>query len=145
MAVRLAGHALPVGIMPAWSYDKGDVRKLTLVFEPIAFVGLGNEVEGRMTRSNLVITRDSDDHDLSQQYFVRADGSGQVWLAVQYEISAQAMKLRSSKLCSPRPASNAASRCAGWRRGRGVGRAYTVRPSLDPIRRARWAARTRPS
>src|SRR6266545_2763683 len=57
MAVRLAGHALPVGIMPAWSYDKGDVRKLTLVFEPIAFVGLGNEVEGRMTRSNLVITR----------------------------------------------------------------------------------------
>jgi hypothetical protein len=75
----------PVGIMPAWSYERGDPRKLTLVFEPIAFVGLGQEVEGRMTRSNLVITRDADDHDVAQQYFVRADGTGQAWLAVQYE------------------------------------------------------------
>jgi hypothetical protein len=75
----------PVGIMPAWSFDRADTSKLTLLFEPIAFVGLGPEVEGRMIRSNLVITRDGDDHDRSQQYFVRADGTGQPWLAVQYE------------------------------------------------------------
>jgi hypothetical protein len=75
----------PVGIMPAWSFDAQNARQLTLMFEPIAFVGLGSEVEGRMTRSNLIISRNTDDHDRAQQFFVRADGTGRPWLAVQYD------------------------------------------------------------
>jgi hypothetical protein len=75
----------PVGIMPAWSFEKSAGDKLRLEFENIAFVGLGQDVEGRMVHSNLVITRESDNHDLSQQYWTQADGSGRQWLAVQYE------------------------------------------------------------
>jgi hypothetical protein len=75
----------PVGIMPAYSFGKETGRKLTLQFEPIGFVGLEREVEGRMTRSNFVITRESDDHEIAQQYFIPSDGTGREWLAVQYE------------------------------------------------------------
>jgi|HubBroStandDraft_2_1064218.scaffolds.fasta_scaffold19291_2 hypothetical protein len=76
---------LPVGIMPAYSFGRGTDRELTLEFEPLGFVGFGAEVEGRVVRSDLVIRRDTDDHDLSQQHWIQADGTGQEWLAVQYE------------------------------------------------------------
>ena len=75
----------PVGIMPAYSFAKESDGKLTMEFEPLAFVGLGPEVEGRMIRSNLEITRDSDDHEFVRQYWVQADGTGRKWLAVEYE------------------------------------------------------------
>ena len=64
-------------------------RPLRLEFDDIAFVGLGREVEGRMLHSNLVITRQSDDHSIVQQYMIAADGSGRQWLAVVYEYSRQ--------------------------------------------------------
>lgn len=76
---------LPVGIMPATSFGHQNGGKLTFWFDSLAFPGFGQEVEGRMVRSNLVITRDSDDHDLAQQYFIQADGTGREWLAVQYD------------------------------------------------------------
>lgn len=56
-----------------------------MVFESLAFVGLGGEVEGRMIRSNLEITRDGDDHEFVRQYWVQADGTTRRWLAVEYE------------------------------------------------------------
>ena len=40
----------PVGIMPASSFDKGTDDKRILVFESLAFVGLGRDVEGRLIR-----------------------------------------------------------------------------------------------
>jgi hypothetical protein len=76
---------LPVGIMPAWSFGKGTSGTLTLHFESLAFVGLGDDVEGRMIRSNFEITRESDDHEFGRQYWIQADGTGRQWLAVQYE------------------------------------------------------------
>jgi hypothetical protein len=75
----------PVGILPAWSSEQATDRTLTLEFASLAFVGLGAEVEGRMVRSNLVITRESDDRDVARQYWTQADGTGRRWLAVQYE------------------------------------------------------------
>lgn len=75
----------PAGIMPAWGFEKPVDRKLTFQFEPLGFVGFGKEVEGRMVRSNYVVTRISQDRDLAQQYWVQADGTGREWLAVQYE------------------------------------------------------------
>lgn len=77
----------PVGIMPAWSFEKESEGQITLEFAPLAFVGLGSQVEGQLVRSNFVIKRDSDDHELGQQYWTRADGTGRVWLAVVYEYS----------------------------------------------------------
>lgn len=75
----------PVGIMPAYSFANESNGKLTLLFESLAFVGLGKEVEGRMIRSNLEIARESDDHEFVRQYWVQSDGSGRQWPAVEYE------------------------------------------------------------
>lgn len=75
----------PVGIMPAYSFGNESNGKLTMVFESLAFVGLGKDVEGRMIRSNLEITRESNDHEFVRQYWVQADGSGRGWPAVEYE------------------------------------------------------------
>jgi hypothetical protein len=75
----------PVGIMPAYSFANESDGKLTMVFESLAFVGLGKDVEGRMIRSNLEITRESNDHEFVRQYWVQSDGSGRVWPAVEYE------------------------------------------------------------
>jgi hypothetical protein len=50
---------------------------------------MGPTVEGDMLRSNYVITRDSPEHDLAQQYWVQSDGSEAEWLAVRYEYTRQ--------------------------------------------------------
>ena len=76
---------MPVGIMPAWSYDRGAGKALVLQFEPIAFVGFGPTVEGRMLRSDLTITRLDADHETKEQRFLLADGEGRPWTAVRYE------------------------------------------------------------
>jgi hypothetical protein len=75
----------PVGIMPAWSFGKETPDRQTLVFESLAFVGMGHDVEGRMVRSNLEVLHESDTHEFVRQRFVQADGTGREWLAVQYE------------------------------------------------------------
>jgi hypothetical protein len=75
----------PVGIMPAWSFDKGSASKRVFVFESLAFVGLGRDVEGRMIRSNLEISREGNDQEFVRQFWVQADGTGRVWLAAEYE------------------------------------------------------------
>jgi hypothetical protein len=75
----------PVNIMPAWSFGPEKNGVLSLLFEPLGFVGFGPEVEGRMMRSDMVITRKDADHELKQQHFVLAKGTGTEWLEVQYE------------------------------------------------------------
>jgi hypothetical protein len=75
----------PVGIMPACSFANESDGKLTLVFESLAFVGLGQEVGGRMIRSNLEISRESNDHEFVRQYWVQSDGTARQWPAVEYE------------------------------------------------------------
>ena len=46
---------------------------------------MGRDVEGRMLRSNLEITRESETHEFVRQRFITADGTGREWLATQYE------------------------------------------------------------
>jgi hypothetical protein len=75
----------PAGIMPAWSFGGERDGKITLQFEAIGFVGFGQEVEGRFTLSDMVITRPGPDQELKQQHFIQANGTGTAWLAVQYE------------------------------------------------------------
>lgn len=53
----------PVGIMPAKGCETAHDDKLTLEFDSIPFVGLGDEVEGRSINSNLVIVHDGLDHE----------------------------------------------------------------------------------
>jgi hypothetical protein len=79
----------PVSIMPAWSYLPESDGKLTLQFQPQAFVGFGAAVEGRFMVSDLVISTPAPDHELKQQHVVMADGTGSSWLFVQYEYTRQ--------------------------------------------------------
>lgn len=76
---------LPVSIMPASSFAGEENGTLRLVFEPLGFIGFGAEVDGKLTRSDMVITTRSAAHELKQQHFISADGTGRQWLAVQYE------------------------------------------------------------
>lgn len=76
---------LPVGIMPATSFARGEPDNLSLIFEPLAFAGFAEAVEGRMMRSDLTIRRESPDREVKEQRFVAAVGDGRPWLAVRYE------------------------------------------------------------
>ena len=75
---------VPVGIMPAWSFDRGADGRIVLAFAPFPWVGSGAAVTGQMMRMDQVITRQGLDHDLKQQHRVMADGTGTLWLAHQY-------------------------------------------------------------
>ncbi len=74
----------PVSIMPAWSFGAAQAGRITLRFEPLAFVGFGREVEGRFMASDLVITQPDAEHVLKEQHAIMADGTGRSWLFVRY-------------------------------------------------------------
>lgn len=76
---------LPVSIMPASSFGGAENGRLRLLFEPLGFIGFGPEVDGKLTRSDMLITTLSAAHELKQQHFISSDGTGRQWLAVQYE------------------------------------------------------------
>jgi hypothetical protein len=73
-----------VGIMPAWSFARGDADNITLTFEPFALPGNGAVVSGQMLRMDEVITHQGLDRDRKDQHFIMADGTGTAWLAHQY-------------------------------------------------------------
>ena len=75
---------VPVGLMPAWSSARGDGATIELTFAPFAFVGTGTEVTGQMLRMDQVIRFQDSDHDVKDQYFTMADGTGTKWLAHRY-------------------------------------------------------------
>jgi uncharacterized protein DUF1579 len=74
----------PVGLMTASSSNRGDGATIDLVFAPFAFVGVGTEVTGQMLRMEQVIKYQDADHDVKDQYFTMADGTGTSWLAHRY-------------------------------------------------------------
>jgi hypothetical protein len=76
---------LPVSIMPARSFGPAGDRTLRLQFEPLGFVGFGEEVGGTLMQSDMRITSQSPDRELKRQHFIVADGTAREWLAVQYE------------------------------------------------------------
>ena len=74
----------PVGIMPAYSFDRGDAAGVVLVHDSFGITGGGPDVAGRMLRMNTVVTRDGPDRDVKNQHFILSDGAGTVWLAHRY-------------------------------------------------------------
>lgn len=74
----------PVGIMPAWSFTRGDGSGIVLLFQPFAIPGGGIEATGQMLRMDTVITRQGPDRDTKDQHFILADGTGTKWLAHRY-------------------------------------------------------------
>ena len=80
----------PAGIMPAWSSQPSSADRITLEFEPIAFPGWGTAVDGWMLRSNYEVSGIGTDHETARQFWVRANGTGQRWLAVEYDYQRKA-------------------------------------------------------
>ena len=79
----------PVGLMPASSSAAGDGATIDLVFLPFAVPGNGVEASGQLLRMEQVIEFGDLDHDVKDQYFTVADGSGTRWLAHRYEYARQ--------------------------------------------------------
>jgi hypothetical protein len=75
----------PVGLMPASSSAAGDGTTIDLVFVPFAIPGPGVEASGLLLRMEQVIEFQDPNHDVKNQYFTLADGTGTKWLAHRYE------------------------------------------------------------
>ncbi len=73
-----------VGIMPAWSFVRGDGKTINLTFMPFATVGTGAEPSGQMVRMEQEISFDGPDRDRKDQFFLLADGGGRRWLGMRY-------------------------------------------------------------
>lgn len=75
----------PIGIMFAKSYGPPSGSEITLYFEGFALPGFGPDVEGRFVRARHVISWESENRDVTRQYWTGV--GGQEWLAVQYEFT----------------------------------------------------------
>jgi hypothetical protein len=71
----------PAGLMPAWSLNRGELNRIEFSFPPLATV-VGNTGELVRARQEM-ITKDSN-HDVNDQYFTLADGTGTEWLGHRY-------------------------------------------------------------
>lgn len=75
----------PVSIMPAASFGPAEGEAIRLQFAPLAFVGLGREVEGRFMLSDMTIQRLDAEHELKVQRANFATGDGAPVVFVRYE------------------------------------------------------------
>jgi hypothetical protein len=71
----------PVGLMPAWSTGRGDGPTINLTFTPFAVPSSGAVTTGQFILMEQVIRFEGPDHDIKDQYFTLADGTGTRWLA----------------------------------------------------------------
>lgn len=74
----------PVGIMSAYSFDRGENGRIDITFTPFSVPGPAVDVTGQMLRMTQTITYGEPDRDVKDQYFLLADGTGTKWLAHQY-------------------------------------------------------------
>ena len=74
----------PVGLMPAWSLDRGNLNRIMLSFAPLAVVG-GPVATGQFLRMRQEMTTEGPDHDMNEQYFTMADGTATEWLNHRYD------------------------------------------------------------
>ncbi len=80
----------PVGIMSAWSFERGEANRIDLAFQPFAVAGAGPGIGGQMLRMTQAVTLLDPDRDMKEQFFLLADGSGTKWLAHRYEYKRRA-------------------------------------------------------
>jgi hypothetical protein len=76
---------VPIGLMTATSVGDEPSTSITVYFENFAIPGFGPELEGRFFRARPQTTRESDDRDITRQFWTSVGKSE--WLAVQYVYS----------------------------------------------------------
>lgn len=74
----------PDGMMVAWSRDRGGNGSIALDFAPFANPRPGPDAVGQFLRLDQVIRFVDEDHDVKEQFFSPADGSGVRWLGHRY-------------------------------------------------------------
>jgi len=74
----------PDGIMVAWSRGRSENSTIALDFTPFANPLPGPEAVGQFLRLDQVIRFDDENHDVKEQFFMPADGSGTRWLGHRY-------------------------------------------------------------
>ena len=75
---------VPIGLMPAWSDDRGTAEAIKMTFVPFAVPGPGGATPGQFLRMQQIIHYVNDDEDRKDQFFTLADGTGEGWLAHRY-------------------------------------------------------------
>ena len=75
----------PVGLMPAARFGPGEKGQITLTFEPFALPGSGASVTGQMLRMDEIMVQKDAAHDMAEERFMMADGSGKMWVAYRYD------------------------------------------------------------
>ena len=75
----------PVGLMPAASFGPGEKGQITLTFEPFALPGPGANVTGQMLRMDEIMVQTDAAHDMAEERFMMANGSGKMWVAYRYD------------------------------------------------------------
>ena len=75
----------PVGIMSAWSFERGENARIDLTFAPFAVAGAEANVTGQMLRMTQTITYGEPNQEVKDQFFLLADGTGTKWLAHRYD------------------------------------------------------------
>ena len=76
---------VPVGLMPAANFDRGQNGKIRLIIDPFPIAGKGSSFTGQMLRMDETINFEDRDHFIKEQHFILADGTGKSWLAHRYE------------------------------------------------------------
>jgi hypothetical protein len=82
-----------VGVMPAYSFDRGSESGIVLQHDAFALpagvllAGSAPQAAGQMLRMTTTWTRSGPDRDVKDQHFAIANGSGVVWLAHRYAYS----------------------------------------------------------
>lgn len=76
---------IPVAVMKATSSGRDQPARVTLRFEPFAAPPITPAWDGRFLRIEQIITEDGPDHEIKDQYFTLADGTGTRWLAHRYD------------------------------------------------------------
>ncbi len=75
----------PVGLMPAASFGPGENGQITLMFEPFALPGPGANVTGQMLRMDEIMVQTDAAHDMAEERFMMANGSGKMWVTYRYD------------------------------------------------------------
>jgi hypothetical protein len=75
---------VPVGLMPAWSRGRGDGSTIELTFTPFAVPNPSTTTTGQFLLMDQSIRFEDANHDVKDQYFTLADGTGTTWLAHRY-------------------------------------------------------------
>jgi hypothetical protein len=81
---------VPIGLMPAWSEDRGSAGEISMTFLPFAVPAPDGTGPGLLLRMEQTIRFVDDGQDVKDQFFTLADGTATRWHAHRYAYTRRA-------------------------------------------------------